>query len=86
MASLAGQETVVSQLRNGETYIYTANPVHLRALRKNPRAVEQSGGDDWGNFIVAAGLFDPLKGFKRPKRTLTPEQRETAIARLTRNR
>lgn len=37
MTSLDEQETTVTQLRNQQTLIYTANPVHLRRLRADVR-------------------------------------------------
>lgn len=82
MAQMVEQETTVTQIRNGETLIYTSNPVHLRALRKNPRAVERAGGEDWGQFTVAAGIFNPIKGFKRATKQLTDEQRSAMAERL----
>jgi hypothetical protein len=86
MASMQEQETVVSQLRNAETLIYTANPVHLRRLRKESRAIETRGGEDWAEFIVAPGLFDPVRGFKRTKVLLSDEERARRAARLQKAR
>lgn len=83
MPTIEEQETTVSQYRNGETYIYTTNPVHLRKLRKDPRATEIQGGDDWARFTVPAGIFDPTKGFKTTRKPMTPEQRQNASERLT---
>ena len=85
MTSMECQETTVTQLRNSDTLIYTANPVHLRALRKNDRATEVKGGDDWGEFVIAAGSFDPLKGFKRAKIVMTDEQRAARAESFRRN-
>lgn len=82
MAAMIEQETTVTQARNDETLIYTSNPVHLRALRKDERATETAGGDDWGQFTIPAGAFNPLKGFKRAKRILTDEQRAASALRL----
>lgn len=83
MTSMEEQETTVTHIRGEErVLVYTANVVHLRALRKNPRAVQYAGGDDWGSFWIAAEDFDPLKGFRRVKRELTPEQREAAVERM----
>lgn len=83
MATLDEQETTVTAVRNGSAvYVYTANPVHLRRLRKDDRATEVSGGDDWGNFTIPSSSFDPIKGFKRARRPLTDEQREAASERL----
>jgi hypothetical protein len=39
-------------------------------------------GSDWAEFEVPASAFDPLTGFKRQRKKLTPEQRDAAVARL----
>ena len=85
MPSRAEQETTVTQLRGGDTYVFTANPVHLRALRKRVEAgtvTERSGDDVSGEFIIPAGLFDPLKGFKRRSRPMTDAEKSAAAERL----
>lgn len=82
MAIMAEQETTVTQLRNQETHIYTSNPVHLRRLRKDDRAREVAGGEDWGEFRVEPGKFDPTKGFKRAGKPMSDEQRAAAAERL----
>ncbi len=82
MTSLDEQETTVTQLRNQETLIYTANPVHLRRLRKESRAREVRGGDEWGEFIIANSDFDPLKGFKRKSTPMSDERKAELALRL----
>lgn len=85
MATMDEQETSVSQTRNSETLIWTANPVHMRALRKRVaegRAVERKTWDDAAEFIIPLSEFDPLKGFKRKGKPMSPEQREAAAERL----
>lgn len=85
MATLEEQETTVTQLRNGDTNIYTANPVHLRALRKR---VEEGRGEErktWegaAEFIFPHAEFDPLKGFKSRRKPLTDEQKDALRVRL----
>lgn len=44
MVAMEEQETTVTQLRNRETRIYTANAVHLRRRRNESRAREVDGG------------------------------------------
>lgn len=39
-----------------------------------------------GEFVVAAGSFDPLRGFKRRSKPLTTAQREALSERLAENR
>lgn len=82
MATREEQETTVTFLRGTFTTVYTANPVHLRRLRKDPRATEVAGGEDWGQFTIPEELFDPLKGFKRSRAPMTEEQRKVAAERL----
>lgn len=87
--TLDEQETTVTQLRNGDTYVYTANPVHLRALRKKVtegRAIERDGDETQGNFLIPLSEFDPLKGFKRRGTPMSPEQKEANAARLAQAR
>lgn len=79
------QETTVTQLRDDVTRIYTANPVHLRKLRKDDRAVEIRGGDDWGQFEIAASDFSPITGFKTRRKPLTEAEREIRRARFQQN-
>lgn len=85
MATMDEQETTVTQLRNQETRIYTANPLHLRRLRKDDRATEVRGGDGWGEFVIPNELFDPLKGFKRKTKPLTEEERAKRAAHFRQN-
>lgn len=87
--TLDEQETTVTQLRNGDTYVYTANPIHLRALRKRVaegRATERDGDETSGNFLIPNTDFDPLKGFKQKRKPLTEEQRSALATRLERAR
>lgn len=85
MASLIEQETTVTQLRNGDTNIWTANPVHLRALRKRVtenRASETRTWEDAAEFTIPNAEFDPLKGFRRKGKPMSDEQRQAASERL----
>ncbi len=87
MTSKAEQETTVTHDRAyGKVYIYTTNPVHLRKLLKDPRVVVKRRGADFAQFETTDDVFDPLLGFKRKPRTLTPEQREAAGERLRKAR
>lgn len=86
--TLDEQETTVTQIRNGDTLIYTANPVHLRALRKRVaegRATERDGNDTYGNFVIPNAGFDPLKGFKRQAKPLSDEERQRRRDAFARN-
>jgi hypothetical protein len=88
MATLEEQETTVTQLRNGDTNVYTANPVHLRALRKRVeegRGEERKTWEDAAEFIFPHSEFDPLKGFKTRRKPLTDEQKEQRRAAFQRN-
>ena len=85
MAIMDEQETSVSQPRNSDTLIWTANPVHLRALRKRVsegRATERKTWPDAAEFLIPLSEFDPLKGFKRKGKPMTTEQRQAAAERL----
>ncbi len=86
MPTMDEQETTVTQLRNGDSYVYTANPVHLRKLRADARATEVKGGEDWAEFIIPNAAFDPLKGFKVRREPLTEEQRREKSERMKRLR
>ena len=88
MASMEEQETTITQLRNGDTIIYSANPVHLRALRKKVaegRVVESRTWEDAATFTIPHSEFDPLKGFKTRRKPLTDEQREAKAAAFRQN-
>jgi hypothetical protein len=83
MASLIEQETIVTAGRTeAVVYIWTSNPVHLRRLRKDPRATETAGGIDYGQFTIPSDGFDPLKGFKRKGRVMSDEEKAAAGERL----
>lgn len=85
MATLDEQETTVTQVRNGDTNIWTANPVHLRALRKRVaegRATETRTWEDAAEFLIPLSDFDPLKGFRTKRKPMTDEQRQAAAERL----
>jgi hypothetical protein len=77
------QETTVTWNAAGDIRIYSAVPKHLRALRKNPAAKPLTDYRfDYGYFVVKAGEYDPLTGFKRRRKAMTPEQKQVAAARL----
>lgn len=83
MATRAEQETTVTAGRDdAHVMVYTSNPVHLRRLRNDSRAVEVDGGEDWARFRIPSELFDPLKGFRRKGRVMSEEERKAAAARL----
>lgn len=90
MASMEEQETTVTQIRNGDTSVYTANPVHIRALDKRVAEGKATVRRTWAiedrvearEYTVPAGGFDPLKGFKRTGTPRTPEQRKADGERL----
>lgn len=88
MATLEEQETTVTQLRNGDTNIWTANPVHIRALRKKVeegRATEVRTWEDASEFLIPNADFDPLKGFKRRSAPLTDAERAARRTRFQQN-
>lgn len=86
MTSREGQETTVTHVRADDTvHIWTANPVHLRKLRKEPRATELQGDEEWGKFTVPATDFDPLTGFKSRRKPLTDEEKAKRAEAFRRN-
>jgi len=73
MTAMEEQETtVVTQIRNGDPLIYTANPVHIRALDKRVAEGRATVRRTWTvedrvearEYSIPAGTFDPLKGFQ----------------------
>ena len=85
MTARSEQETTVTAGRDEEwVSIWTNNPVHARRLDKDPRAEKtKEGPDEFGGWYrIRSTDFDPLKGFRRAGRTLTPEQRTAAAERL----
>lgn len=85
--TLDEQETTVTHVRSDNLVrIYTANPKHLRKLRANDRATITKDYGDSAEFTVPATDFDPLTGFKRKSKPMTPEQREAAALRLAQAR
>jgi len=82
MTAMEEQETtVVTQIRNGDPLIYTANPVHIRALDKRVAEGRATVRRTWTvedrvearEYSIPAGTFDPLKGFQADS-----QARETA--------
>ncbi|MGX9349190.1 hypothetical protein [Microbacterium sp. KNMS] len=89
MAARNEQETTVTLGRDDEyAYIWTNNPVHARKLDADKRVTRiTANGDEFGGqYQVLAADFDPLKGFRRRGRELTPEQKAEAAARLAQAR
>ncbi len=85
MTARIEQETTVTAGRDEPfVFIWTNNPVHARRLEKDARVVKVSGSADdvGGQYKVPSDMFDPLKGFRRARREMTPEQREAAADRL----
>jgi hypothetical protein len=83
MSTRAEQETTVTASKtDAVVYVWTSDPVHLRRLRKDARATELAGDDEWGRFTIPADQFDPLKGFRRQGRVLTEQERAVATERL----
>jgi hypothetical protein len=83
MATKDEQETTVTYITaDSLVQVYTAVPKHLRRLRSDKRATEISGGDDWGIFYIESRFFDPLNGFKRARKEMTPEQKAASAKRL----
>jgi hypothetical protein len=83
MSARAEQETTVTAGRDDDTVqVWTNNTVHLRRLRKDPRATEHKGDETSGHFTIPADMFDPLKGFRRARRQMTDDERAAASARL----
>lgn len=64
--------------------IYTTIPAELRRLRADPRVHEI--GLLTGRFLVARKDFDPLTGFVKRGRRLSPEERELVAARFAARR
>jgi len=90
MTAMEEQETTVTQIRNGDTSVYTANPVHIRALDKRVEEGKATVRRTWAiedrvearEYLIPAGGFDPLKGFKHTRKPLTDEQKAALAARL----
>lgn len=81
------QETTVTWIRSDpKVRVYTSNPVDLRKFRKDSRATEIRGEDDWAEFTIPRTDFDPAKGFKSKRKPLTEVQREAAADRLKKAR
>jgi hypothetical protein len=91
MTALDEQETTVTQLRNGDTRVWTANPVHIRALNKRVEEGRASRERQWhvdgvveaAEYVIPNAEFDPLKGFKTKRKPLTEDQRAALADRLT---
>lgn len=80
------QETTVTTTRTDDVvYIWTSHPVHLRKLRKDPRATERRGDVEWAEFTVPKENYDPVRGLKT-KRVMSDEQRRLAGERLRKAR
>lgn len=87
MTSRAEQETTVTAGRDDDVvHVWSNNPVHVRRLRKHPKVTQTEGDELSGSFTVPTSAFDPLKGFRRAGREMTPEQREAAAERLRKAR
>jgi hypothetical protein len=90
MTAMDEQETTVTQLRNGDTRVWTANPVHIRALNKRvgegrasrERVWHVDGVVEAAEYVIPNAEFDPLKGFKTKRKPLTDEQRTELANRL----
>ena len=79
------QETTVAWQNEGEwVYIYTSVPKHIKKLRAREGVIEVSGEDDWATFKAPRNSFDPMTGFKRRSKPMSPEQRLAAAERLQR--
>lgn len=77
------QETTLTWAVTDEVVrIFTAVPKHINRLRKDDRATLVKDYGDSAMFTVPASEFDPLKGFKRRRKPLTPEQRTALADRL----
>lgn len=82
MASRDEQETSVAGYRHDYYTVFSADPVHIRRIRKDDRFTIT---DDTGETVIAtipATAYDPLKGIKRRSKPMTPEQRANATERL----
>lgn len=64
--------------------IYTTIPAELRRLRADPRVHEI--GLSTGRFQVARKDFDPLTGFVKRGRKLSPVEREAVASRFAARR
>lgn len=66
--------------------VQSATKAEITKLEENEYAVNIrsaiKGGDDWGEFVIAAGAFDPLKGFKAKRKPLSEEQKRAVAERL----
>lgn len=83
MASKDEQETTVTWIAaDNSVQIYSAVPKHLRRLRADKRVTEVKGNAEYGVFTVSARNFDPLGGFKRTRKEMTPAQKAVAVERL----
>lgn len=83
MISKEEQETTVTyNAADKIVHIYTSIPRDLERLREYPSAYELVGDEDAGTFYIPVEDFQPLNGFKRTRKKMTPEQREAQAARL----
>jgi len=77
------QETHVTYGRSEETVqIFSTIPAHIRKLRARDGVTVVRDEGDLIVVVIPRASFDPITGFKRKSRPLTPEERERALIRL----
>lgn len=87
------QETTVTQLRSGDTQVYTANPIHIRAFSKKVEEGRASVTRSWTvdgvvdavQFVIPKGEYDPVTGFKKRVKPLSEEERTRRAAAFRKN-
>lgn len=79
------RETTVTGNRTGGYYVWTNDPVHIRAFDKrveSGQAVVRSRDAYSVDYWINSELYDPLKGFKRAKPVLSDGERQARAERL----
>lgn len=82
MTSMDEQEVTITVDRAEQMVrVYSAWPAYTRKMRRHPDAIEQRGGDDWGEWTVPLSSFPIARAFRKPAvRVVTERQRQSARA------
>jgi len=83
------QETTVNFIPGEDTQIYSANPSHIRKLEgriAEGKATLIRKTEDDIIVSVPVGKYDPIRGFKSERKSLTDEQKQALAERLQRAR
>lgn len=82
MSTRDEQETSVAGYRHDYYTVFSADPVHIRRIRKDDRFTITSDTGDTIMATIPGSAYDPLKGIKRRSKPMTDEQRAKAAERL----